>query len=209
MKRLLCLLTVLFSSFLIFSQEIEYRCIEKTYGSTTDCMKAGVETDGICINPNDKIIFHKGSPFDLSGEVRSGYCYYDNIPEFYAECNNGKKYYFNLDAFEVVGSDKLPGIKYDESYEYKKQSVNMIASYYFDILKKNDISAIYEYEPFWKDHEWITPNEHFSECYYANRYFVISNTYISESRKDCNYPEPKVIYVVGTDYGGLIKEIKN
>lgn len=136
MKRLLCLLTVLFSSFLIFSQEIEYRCIEKTYGSTTDCMKAGVETDGICINPNDKIIFHKGSPFNLSGEVQSGYRYYDDIPKFYAECNNGEKYYFNLDAFEVVGSDKLPGIKYDESYEYKKQSVNMIASYYFDILKK-------------------------------------------------------------------------
>ena len=34
MKRHLCLLIVLFSSVFIFSQEIEYRCIEKTYGST-------------------------------------------------------------------------------------------------------------------------------------------------------------------------------
>ena len=34
MKRHLCLLIVLFSSVFIFSQEIEYSCIEKTYGST-------------------------------------------------------------------------------------------------------------------------------------------------------------------------------
>ena len=207
MKRLLCLLTVLFSSFLIFPQEIEYRCIEKTYGSTSEYMKAGVKTNGICINPNEKIIFHKGSPFNLSGEVQSGYRYYDDIPVFYAECNNGEKYYFNLDAFEVVGSDKLSGIKYDESYEYKKQSVNMIASYYFDILKKNDISAIYAYEPFWKEEEYISPDEHFSDHYSAHRYFVISNTYISSNKKDCR-PNSKEIYRVGLNYGALIKEIK-
>lgn len=208
MKRFLCLSTVLLlSSLFIFAQEIEYRCIERTYGSTSEYIKAGVKTNGICIYPNDKIIFHKGNSFNLSGDVRSGYRYYDNIPVLYAECNNGEKCYFNLDMFVVAGSDKLPGIKYDESYEYKKQSVTMVASYYFDILKKNDISAIYEYEPFWKDNEWITPNDHFSDYYSAHRYFVISNTYISSNKRDCR-PNSKEIYRVGLDYGALIKEIK-
>ena len=207
MKRFLCLLIVLSLSVFIFSQEIEYRCIEKTYGSSSKKMYAGVDGDGKLIVPEEIIKLSKKNEPYFYGAGTYGYNYHDTLSTFYGKCNNNEEYYFNLDAFEIVGSDKLPCINYTEGYEYNRQSSNMIASYYFDILKKNNISAIYEYEPFWKDNEYITPVEHFSDYYSAHRRFVISNTRLFDNKKDC-HPNPKEIYLVGLDYYALIKEIK-
>jgi len=207
MKRHLCLLIVLFSSVFIFSQEIEYRCIEKTYGSTEQEMFAGIDGDGKLIIPEEIIKLSKKNEPYFYGSGSYGYNYHDTLSTFYGKCNDNEEYYFNLDAFEIVGSDKLPGVNYTEGYEYKRQSANMIASYYFDILKKNNISAIHEYEPFWKDNEYITPVEHFSDYYSAHRRFVISNTRLFDNKRDC-HPNSKEIYLVGLDYYALIKEIK-
>jgi hypothetical protein len=170
-------------------------------------MKAGVNGNGKLILPGEKIILSKKNKPYFHGSGTYGYNYKDSLSTFYGKCGDNKEFYFNLDAFEIVGSDKLPGIKYDESYEYKRQSVEMIASYYFDILKKNNISAIHEYEPFWKDNEYITPVEHFSDYYSAHRRFVISNTRLFDNKRDC-HPNSKEIYRVGLDYYSLIKEIK-
>ena len=63
MKRHLCLLILLFASVFIFSQEIEYRCIEKTYGSTEKEMFAGIDGDGKLIIPEEIIKLSKKLTF--------------------------------------------------------------------------------------------------------------------------------------------------
>ena len=53
------LLIVISLSVFIFSQEIEYRCIEKTYGSSSKKMYAGVDGDGKLIVPEEIIKLSK------------------------------------------------------------------------------------------------------------------------------------------------------
>ena len=118
MKRFLCLLIVLSLSVFIFSQEIEYRCIEKTYGSSSKKMYAGVDGDGKLIVPEEIIKLSKKNEPYFYGAGTYGYNYHDTLSTFYGKCNNNEEYYFNLDAFEIVGSDKLPCINYTEGYEY-------------------------------------------------------------------------------------------
>ena len=197
MKRFLCILAVLFASAFVFSQEIKYRCIEDTYGSMSEKIRKGTKGDGNQVLKGDIISLN----LTKAPKIRTA------ISTFYGTCKNGEKYYYKLDDFEIVGSDKIPGVKYDKTSEVKIKSVEMIASYYFDILKKNDISAIYEYEPFWKDNEWIAPDEHFSDYYDADRYFIFSNTTIVDNKRDCR-PDDQEPYVVGLSYWALIKEIK-
>lgn len=193
MKRFLCLLIVISLSVFIFSQEIEYRCIENTYGS----LSKKINEDGTRIVIGDIISLNLTNPPYFNGEMSA----------FYGTCKNGDEFYFKLDAFEIVGSDKLPGVIYDKFSDNTIQSVEMIASYYFDILKRNDISAIYEYEPFWKDDEYISPMEHFSDYYRADRYLIFSNTRVIDTKRDCR-PSSKEIYLAGLEYSALVKEIK-
>ena len=212
MKKVCVLIATLFLlSFNIFSEELVYSCTDSACS-----VKSGppIYADFTLMNDsplfktykkNDKITFDKKSIKGIYGQVKNGYSDDDEVISKLSVLEDGKRISISLDYIKPVNTISLPGVAFDYSKKYKKESMMLIPEYYYSILKVNDVNSLFSYEPYWKKGYYENSNNNrydsWKEIFYPNTLFI-TNSYITILRSDCD--QDKVLHNIS----GLITKIQ-
>ena len=96
---------------------------------------------------------------------------------------------YPLDYLKLINGITIPGITIDSTKKYKKESMLLLPSYYYEVLKTNNINTLFKYETYWKNgyYDNINNNRYdsWAEIFYPNC-ILITNSYVYFSKSDCD-----------------------
>ena len=176
----------------IYSQEIEYFFTQECCSSSSEIFSlvAKIENnyDYSIISENDKLKINTNNIKSIWGISFTGYNNDDDyISEISLNTGSGVISY-PLDYLKLVNGITIPGITIDSTKKYKKESMLLLPSYYYEVLKTNNINTLFKYETYWKNgyYDNINNNRYdsWAEIFYPNC-ILITNSYVCFYKSDC------------------------
>ena len=176
----------------IYSQDIEYFFTQECCSSSSEIFSlvAKIENnyDYSIISENDKLKINTNNIKSIWGISFTGYNNDDDyISEISLNTGSGVISY-PLDYLKLVNGITIPGITIDSTKKYKKESMLLLPSYYYEVLKTNNINTLFKYETYWKNgyYDNINNNRYdlWAEIFYPNC-ILITNSYVCFYKSDC------------------------
>ena len=176
----------------IYSQEIEYFFTQECCSSSSEIFSlvAKIENnyDYSIISENDILKINTNNIKSIWGISFTGYNNDDDyISEISLNTGSGVISY-PLDYLKLVNGITIPGITIDSTKKYKKESMLLLPSYYYEVLKTNNINTLFKYETYWKNgyYDNINNNRYdsWAEIFYPNC-ILITNSYVCFYKSDC------------------------
>ena len=177
----------------IYSQEIDYFFTQECCSSSSEIfsLEAKIENnyDYSIISENDILKINTNNIKSIWGTSFTGYNNDDDyISEISLNTGSGVISY-PLDYLKLVNGITIPGITIDSTKKYKKESILLLPSYYYEVLKTNNINTLFKYETYWKNgyYDNINNNRYdsWAEIFYPNC-ILITNSYVYFSKSDCD-----------------------
>ena len=175
MKKKCFLLLVLLLTARLFALDLEYKVVKDSAKCEIEVIKADLKVQfanknikSFKVRAGEKIKYDTSADFYYITQDDVGYYAADSSRSILkAIGTDNKSYYYALDDVVIENADKLPGMGKDADLKYPRESLYMIPSYYYDVLKARHYEKIFEYEPEWKNWNGNSYNwsDDFNPCY--------------------------------------------
>ena len=190
-KKILILLLVLLTA-KFYSQTIKYTITQDCCSTTSSIsLKPKLENniDASLISKGEIVNIQIDKVKKIFGNSDTGYNNDDEIiSKIKVYDENDKVIYYPLDYLKLKNGITIPGVSIDSTKRYKKESMLLFPSYYYEVLKTNNINTLFKYETYWKNgyYENINNNRYDSwvEIFSPNC-ILIANSYIYFYKSDC------------------------
>ena len=182
MKKKCFLLLVLLLTARLFALDLEYKVVKDSAKCEVEVMEADLKVQfanknikSLKVRAGEKIKYDTSADFYEITQSDVGYYGADSSRSILKAIGaDNKSYYYALDDVVIENADKLPRMGKDKDIKYPRESLYMIPSYYYDVLKARNYEKIFEYEPYWliSDDNTYDWTDHFNPCY-----LTLTNTY--------------------------------
>ena len=182
MKKKCFLLLVLLLTARLFALDLEYKVVKDSAKCEIKVMLADLNVQfahknikSFKVRAGEKIKYDTFADFYYITQGDFGYYAADDSRSMLKAIGaDNKSYYYALDDVVIENADKLPRMGKDKDIKYPRESLYMIPSYYYDVLKARNYEKIFEYEPYWliSDDNTYDWTDHFNPCY-----LTLTNTY--------------------------------
>ena len=182
MKKKCFLLLVLLLTARLFALDLEYKVVKDSAKCEVEVMNADLKVQfanknikSFKVKAGEKIKYDTFADFYYITQGDFGYYTADASRSILKAIGaDDKSYYYALDDVVIENADKLPRMGKDKDIKYPRESLYMIPSYYYDVLKARNYEKIFEYEPYWliSDDNTYDWTDHFNPCY-----LTLTNTY--------------------------------
>ena len=182
MKKKCFLLLVLLLTARLFALDLEYKAVKDSAKCERKVMEADLKVQfanknikSFKVRAGEKIKYDTFADFYYITQGDFGYYAADDSRSMLKAIGaDNKSYYYALDDVVIENADKLPRMGKDKDIKYPRESLYMIPSYYYDVLKARNYEKIFEYEPYWliSDDNTYDWTDHFNPCY-----LTLTNTY--------------------------------
>ena len=182
MKKKCFLLLVLLLTARLFALDLEYKVVKDSAKCEIEVMLADLNVQfahknikSFKVRAGEKIKYDTFADFYYITQGDFGYYAADDSRSMLKAIGaDNKSYYYALDDVVIENADKLPRMGKDKDIKYPRESLYMIPSYYYDVLKARNYEKIFEYEPYWliSDDNTYDWTDHFNPCY-----LTLTNTY--------------------------------
>ena len=182
MKKKCFLLLVLLLTARLFALDLEYKVVKDSAKCEIEVIKADLKVQfanknikSFKVRAGEKIKYDTFADFYYITQGDFGYYAADDSRSMLKAIGaDNKSYYYALDDVVIENADKLPRMGKDKDIKYPRESLYMIPSYYYDVLKARNYEKIFEYEPYWliSDDNTYDWTDHFNPCY-----LTLTNTY--------------------------------
>ena len=182
MKKKCFLSLVLLLTARLFALDLEYKvvrdsakCERKVMEADLNLQFANKNIKSFKVRAGEKIKYDTSADFYYITQGDFGYYAADDSRSMLKAIGaDNKSYYYALDDVVIENADKLPRMGKDKDIKYPRESLYMIPSYYYDVLKARNYEKIFEYEPYWliSDDNTYDWTDHFNPCY-----LTLTNTY--------------------------------
>ena len=182
MKKKCFLLLVLLLTARLFALDLEYKVVKDSAKCEIEVIKADLKVQfanknikSFKVKAGEKIKYDTFADFYYITQGDFGYYAADDSRSMLKAIGaDNKSYYYALDDVVIENADKLPRMGKDKDIKYPRESLYMIPSYYYDVLKARNYEKIFEYEPYWliSDDNTYDWTDHFNPCY-----LTLTNTY--------------------------------
>ena len=209
-KNIGFLFIIFFTSFNLFSQEINYRALENCQ-SISGFLDLYADNsiisnlDGYEKYKKDTLFkFILNDETEIYGSIETGYKDEDMLASVSIYNSEGDYKRYSLDYIELTKYDKLPGFSTDTTKDYPKTGLLLLPQKYYRVLNKNSVKELFKEEPYWENgyYENLDNNRYdsWTEIFYPTSLFI-SNSYFCYLRSDCDE-------LPLHDVSGLITSIK-
>ena len=175
MEKKCFLLLVLLLTARLFALDLEYKVVKDSAKCERKVMEADLKVQfanknikSLKVRAGEKIKYDTFADFYEITQSDVGYYGADSSRSILKAIGaDNKSYYYALDDVVIENADKLPGMRKDADLKYPRESLYMIPSYYYDVLKARHYEKIFEYEPEWKNWDGNSYNwsDDFNPCY--------------------------------------------
>ena len=175
MKKKCFLLLVLLLTARLFALDLEYKVVKDSAKCEVEVMNADLKVQfanknikSFKVKAGEKIKYDTFADFYYITQGDFGYYTADASRSILKAIGaDDKSYYYALDDVVIENADKLPRMGKDKDIKYPRESLYMIPSYYYDVLKARHYEKIFEYEPEWKNWDGNSYNwsDDFNPCY--------------------------------------------
>ena len=175
MKKKCFLLLVLLLTARLFALDLEYKVVKDSAKCEIKVMLADLNVQfahknikSFKVRAGEKIKYDTFADFYYITQGDFGYYAADDSRSMLKAIGaDNKSYYYALDDVVIENADKLPRMGKDKDIKYPRESLYMIPSYYYDVLKARNYEKIFEYEPYWliSDDNTYDWTDHFNPCY--------------------------------------------
>ena len=175
MKKKCFLLLVLLLTARLFALDLEYKVVKDSAKCEVEVMEADLKVQfanknikSLKVRAGEKIKYDTSADFYEITQSDVGYYGADSSRSIIKAIGaDNKSYYYALDDAVIENADKLPRMGKDKDIKYPRESLYMIPSYYYDVLKARHYEKIFEYEPEWKNWDGNSYNwsDDFNPCY--------------------------------------------
>ena len=182
MEKKCFLLLVLLLTARLFALDLEYKVVKDSAKCEVEVMEADLKVQfanknikSLKVRAGEKIKYDTSADFYEITQSDVGYYGADSSRSILKAIGaDNKSYYYALDDVVIENADKLPRMGKDKDIKYPRESLYMIPSYYYDVLKARNYEKIFEYEPYWliSDDNTYDWTDHFNPCY-----LTLTNTY--------------------------------
>ena len=182
MEKKCFLLLVLLLTARLFALDLEYKVVKDSAKCERKVMEADLKVQfanknikSLKVRAGEKIKYDTSADFYEITQSDVGYYGADSSRSILKAIGaDNKSYYYALDDVVIENADKLPRMGKDKDIKYPRESLYMIPSYYYDVLKARNYEKIFEYEPYWliSDDNTYDWTDHFNPCY-----LTLTNTY--------------------------------
>ena len=175
MKKKCFLLLVLLLTARLFALDLEYKVVKDSAKCERKVMEADLKVQfanknikSLKVRAGEKIKYDTFADFYYITQGDFGYYAADDSRSMLKAIGaDNKSYYYALGDVVIENADKLPRMGKDKDIKYPRESLYMIPSYYYDVLKARHYEKIFEYEPEWKNWNGNSYNwsDDFNPCY--------------------------------------------
>lgn len=193
MKNKIIIFLLVLISFKIYAQTIEYTVTQDCCSTTSYIsLEAKIENnyDYSLISKGNVVKISLNEIQDLYGTSDTGYLKDDELISVMEINDNNKGFtLYPLDYLKLKNAISVPGISIDTSKKYQKESMLLLPSYYYDILKANDLTTLYKYEKYWTKEYYDNINNNRYDSWteiFSPNCIAITNSYIYFWKSDCD-----------------------